>query len=145
MINVKRLLFPSEFLLDSSPTKSQYNWMCVIYSHKYFCLSYRVFLSICTGVCMRITLPFTSTFGGGDVKGVLHNCSTKPRMSPRFTWYTRVYYITPVRMYKPIMHLSSLHGVRHLIWPLFSVCIQLCTYCLIYYSCRIIFKWMYFV
>ena len=51
---------------------------------------YQVCLCVCPEVCMCFAFPFNSTFGGGEVKGVIHNSSTKPRASSRFTWYTRV-------------------------------------------------------
>ena len=99
MINMKRLLLPPELRLDYSLTKSQSNWMCGLYYCRYACLSFQVCLSFCTRFCLCIALPFISTLGGGDVKVVPHNSSIKPCAYPRFTWYTRVYYINPAQMY----------------------------------------------
>ena len=70
-----------------------------LYYHMYACISCYIHLYVFNRVCMNIALTFTSTLGGGDVKGVLHHSSTKPHTSPRFTRYTRVYYITPARGY----------------------------------------------
>ena len=50
-------------------------------------------MSVCTDVSMCISFLFTSTLVVGDLKGVLHNLSTIPRASPRFTWYTRISYV----------------------------------------------------
>ena len=79
--------------------------MCGIYSHRYACLSYKIGISICHNVFLCINLTFTSTLGCGDVKGVLNYSSTKPCASPRFTWYTRVYYINTVWSYLPVTNL----------------------------------------
>ena len=85
--------------MDYSSTKYQSNYLCGLYYLRSDRMSYKICMSICTDICMCIALPFTSTLGGGDVKGVLHHSSTKPCTSPRFNWYTRVYYITPVWIY----------------------------------------------
>ena len=79
--------------LGSYPTKSQSDYMYGIYSRRSVCLSCKVHLSIYPHACLHISLPFSSTLGGGDAKGVLHHSSTKPCTSPIFTCYTRVYYI----------------------------------------------------
>ena len=73
--------------------------MCGLCSRKPACLSYQVRLSVRPDMCLCIAFPFTSTLGCGDVKGELRHSSTKPCTSPRFTWYTRVYYITLVWRY----------------------------------------------
>ena len=73
--------------------------MCGLYSHRFTCLSHQVHLSVCLDICLCIYFPFTSTLGGGDVKGVLNNSTTNPNTSTRSTWYTRVYYVTPARSY----------------------------------------------
>ena len=99
MINIKRLILPSELRLDYSPTKFQSDWMCGIYSCMSAYLSYHIRMSVYPDVCLCIALPFTSNLGGSDIKGIVHNSSTKPRASPRFTLYTMVYYMTPERRY----------------------------------------------
>ena len=99
VIKIKRLIFTSELWLDSSPTKSQSDWMCGIYSRRSTYMSYQVCLSVYPYVYLCIGFPLTSNLGSGDVKFVLHNSSIKPRASPRFTCYNRVYYITPARRY----------------------------------------------
>ena len=57
----------------------------------------QVCMSACPNVYMCIVLTFTSTLGGGEIKGVLNHSPSKSRASSNFTWYDRVYYITPVQ------------------------------------------------
>ena len=64
--------------------------MCGIYSCRSACLYYKIYLSVCPDVCLCIDFHFTSTLGGGDIKGVSHNISTKSCTSPGFTCYSRV-------------------------------------------------------
>ena len=42
-------------------------------------------MSVYPDVCLFIALPLTSTLGGDDVKGLLHNSPTKPHASLRGT------------------------------------------------------------
>ena len=86
--------------------------MCGLYYCRHACLPYKICMYVCPKICLCIALPFTSNLGGGGVKSVLHHSSTKPHTSYMFTWYTRVYYITPERRYRPIT-ISSVHGVWH--------------------------------
>ena len=104
-INV--LLLPWEIWLDSSLTKYQYDLIYRLYYRRSEFLLYQVRLYVCINVCMCISFPFTSTLGGGDVKGVLHNSSTQPWASPRFNCYTMFYYITLLK-----------YSSRHITWTI---------------------------
>ena len=39
-----------------------------IYSRRFVCLSYQVFMYVCDNNCPFIVFPFASTLGGGEVK-----------------------------------------------------------------------------
>ena len=96
--------------MDSFPPKFQYNWMCGLYSHKAVFISNQVILSVWPDVCMFIALNLTYTLVGVGIKCVLHNSSTKPCVLPRFTSYTRVYYITPARRYETVAYLLCIRS-----------------------------------
>ena len=78
MININRLNLTSELRLYSSPTKYQSDWVYGVYSCRSACMDYQVCLLFCLEVCLCIALPSTFNFGGGKMKGVLHNISPKP-------------------------------------------------------------------
>ena len=107
--NIKRLHNSSELWLDSSPTKFKSDWMCGIYSRMSACLFYRTHLSVCPDINLCIYLPLTSTLGGGDVKCIINNISTKHCVLHRFTWYSRVYCITPEWRYYSVTNLYCTH------------------------------------
>ena len=67
MINIKSLLLLSELQLESSPTKSQSDYMYGLYYLRSAYLSYSIRLSICPNICMCIAFPFTSTLGSGEM------------------------------------------------------------------------------
>ena len=54
--------------MNPSLTKYQSDWMCGLYSRRSACMYYQVHLPVCPDVCLCISLPFTSTLGGGEVK-----------------------------------------------------------------------------
>ena len=55
--------------------------MCGLYSCNSERMSYRFSLYVCHDVWLCTALPFNYILGVGDVKGVLCNSSTKPRVS----------------------------------------------------------------
>ena len=81
----KRLLFPSELQLEYYLTKYQSDWICDLYSRRSVCIYYQVCLSVCPSVCLFISLTFTSTLVGGDIKFIQHDSSTKPFTLPRLS------------------------------------------------------------
>ena len=99
VVKIKRLISPSELRLDSYQSKYQYHWMCDLYSLRFSYLSWQFYLLVYPDVYLCIASPFASTLGGGKVKVIIHHSLTKPCAFSKFTWYTRVCYITTAQKY----------------------------------------------
>ena len=104
-----RLLFLSELRFYYYPTKCNLIG-CVVPVSKglfYALLYLYVYSYICLSVYFLATQPHITRWLR---KGIFNHNWTKPRMQPRFTWYTMVYCITLVRRYYPITCVYSNHN-----------------------------------